>query len=525
MTNKISGGKPRIVDEVQSRLNTFTKCSEAHEAARKALDELAAKNVELADRPAHEERRQVLLTQYKKTVDELKASAQKVRDKTNSHHIDKYFRPRRDGINKTLRAGPKDHYYIHPAHKAYLVEIHDVAKEIVTSDYDTPITQAQNESKARKAEALASIEFSQIDQTFPACRERLLIENPAEYLRQAALYQYNLLEKNDATAVVAFGTSWMKNLPKEATWEQVANMSLIVLEGRNADKSVDLTEYRDAVKQWLNEHPLPETLDSVNPPPDQATSPSGQRTYVLGLLHFNNQQLDLSPEAFQLYKSCGSLYPDQHVWKIAQAYYHISKLQWAEAEQILADLPKDDDAVRDTQKFLKVTHAHYHVDHLEWTEAEQLLADLPKDDASVIYTQKYLKVAHARYHIDRLQWVQAKKMLADLPKDDDSVRAAQRDLDNNLRDRFSSLALDVGVTALSRFTPSSIRESTTGDIALTTLHLGINGVIRQIWVRNSPPLSLSSQYFIWREMSSIVLFEIFLSQHLFKDLKALRATL
>ncbi len=393
MTNKISGGKPRIVDEVQSRLNTFTKCSEAHEAARKALDELAAKNVELADRPAHEERRQVLLTQYKKTVDELKASAQKVRDKTNSHHIDKYFRPRRDGINKTLRAGPKDHYYIHPAHKAYLVEIHDVAKEIVTSDYDTPITQAQNESKARKAEALASIEFSQIDQTFPACRERLLIENPAEYLRQAALYQYNLLEKNDATAVVAFGTSWMKNLPKEATWEQVANMSLIVLEGRNADKSVDLTEYRDAVKQWLNEHPLPETLDSVNPPPDQATSPSGQRTYVLGLLHFNNQQLDLSPEAFQLYKSCGSLYPDQHVWKIAQAYYHISKLQWAEAEQILADLPKDDDAVRDTQKFLKVTHAHYHVDHLEWTEAEQLLADLPKDDASVIYTQKYLIAA------------------------------------------------------------------------------------------------------------------------------------
>jgi hypothetical protein len=46
MTNKvtITGSKARVVDEVQSRLDKFSKCTKAYEQARKALDELEAKN-------------------------------------------------------------------------------------------------------------------------------------------------------------------------------------------------------------------------------------------------------------------------------------------------------------------------------------------------------------------------------------------------------------------------------------------------------------------------------------------------
>ena len=67
----------------------------------------------------------------------------------------------------------------------------------------------------------SSVEFSLIDQTFPTSKDGLIKGNPPEYLRQAALYQSKLLEKKDETAALAFGNSWIKNLPKEATWEQI----------------------------------------------------------------------------------------------------------------------------------------------------------------------------------------------------------------------------------------------------------------------------------------------------------------
>src|SRR3569832_2837264 len=106
MSAKITGDKPRVVDAVQSRLDSFYSCSQSYVQARKALDESMAQTVEVADLPAHEERYQTLLSQFKKAVDELKTAAQRIRAKTNDKHIDEYFRDKREGINRTFHAGP-----------------------------------------------------------------------------------------------------------------------------------------------------------------------------------------------------------------------------------------------------------------------------------------------------------------------------------------------------------------------------------------------------------------------------------
>ena len=120
--------------------------------------------------------------------------------------------------------------------------------------------------------------------------------------------------------------------------------------------SADLTDYRTAVQQWLKEHPLPDNSETCDVTPAQATTPWGRRTLIVGLLYFHNHKIDLSPEAFQAYQNCSALYPDQNIWnvaqtqyKVAQAHAHISNFQWVEAEQSLADLPRDDALVRNTQ--------------------------------------------------------------------------------------------------------------------------------------------------------------------------------
>ena len=209
----------------------------------------------------------------------------------------------------------------------------------------------QEEWKMAKEAAFASIEYSNIDQTFPNIREKLLKENPSEYLRQAIVHQDKLQEKKDAAGFFSFGVLLIKNLPKEATWSQVENLSLRMVELAKINPNIDLTEYRNAVQQWLKEHPLPE-----NPTPDP-TSPSGRRTYVLGMLYIcNHQSLDLSDEAFQIYQRCSVLFPEENVWKVAQvrvkvsqALDHINHLRWEKAQELLDDLPQDDPYVRNTQ--------------------------------------------------------------------------------------------------------------------------------------------------------------------------------
>jgi hypothetical protein len=349
MSIHITGSNSQVINRLQSRLDIFFVSSKTYENAQKKLVELAAQNVELTDIPAHEDHYYTLLSEYKEAAETLKAAAEKVQKKTDQRHIHKYFRPR---YSNFTRAPNSKYRYIDLQYKEPLEAIHQVVNRIIETNYESQITQAQNDSQRRKKEAQAAIEYSLLDQTFPSCCDRLIKENPDEYLRQAALYQYKLLEKKDETAVLAFGKSWIKNLPKEATWEQVESMSLIMLEAAKKSEDTDLIEYRVAVEQWLKEHPLSENPDSVPVTPAQATSPWGRRTYVLGLLYLYNPKLDLSPEAFQLYQSCSSLYPDQHSWKVAQALYHISTLQWLEAEQLLADLPKDDASVRKAQRYL-----------------------------------------------------------------------------------------------------------------------------------------------------------------------------
>ena len=215
-----------------------------------------------------------------------------------------------------------------------------------------------------------------------------------------------------------------------------------MLEAAKKTDNPDLTEYRGAVEQWLKAHPLPENPSSAPLTPAEATSPSSRQIYVIGLLYLNNHKLDLSPEALQVYQNCSSLHPEEHLWKVTQAFYHISKLQWS--------------------------------------EAEHLLADLPKDDPAVINAQRYLKVSHARDQISKLQWVEAKQLLADLPKDDDSVRDTQRELDYHLKERGFSLITDVVLPVLSKFMPSSYREKAAVDISFTALHFSISEIVRQM---------------------------------------------
>ncbi len=349
MSGKITGFNTQIVQRINNRLDQFDKSNNAYQACQKKLEELEAKNVELVDLPAREALYQTLLDEYKKAAETRKADAEIVRDTTDQKHIHKYFRLRRVGkINRWLNAGQKDRRYVNLGCQEYLEAIHEATKKIIEVDIDAQVARAKSESQRRQIWAYSEIEFSLIDQTFPSCRDRLIQENPDEYLRQAALYQDKLLETNNESEVLAFGNSWIKNIPKEATWQQVEDMSFIMLRTAKKNENVDLTEYRTAVQQWLKEHPLTDNPDSVDSTPDQASS-WGRRTYTLGLLYHHNENADPSPEAFQIYQSCSALYPDQHHWKVVQALYHISHRQWVEAKQSLAGLPKDDLSVSNTQ--------------------------------------------------------------------------------------------------------------------------------------------------------------------------------
>ena len=334
MSVKITGDNAQIVKQVQSRLDKFAKCTKAFDSAQKALDELMGQIVESANVPTREDRYEILLSEYKEAAKKLKNAAVKIEKETDKTHLRRYCK-QRDNQFRHLIGKNRVYYYIDSQYEGYLEGVHDAAEEIIKIDFDAQVTQAQNESQRRKAEAYSAIEFSTIDQTFPSCRDRLIQENPNEYLRQAALYQHKLLEKKDETEALAFGNAWIKSLPQEVTWEQVEDMSFMMIEAAKTNEKVDLSEYRSVVEHWSREHPLSENPDPAHLTPDQATTPWGRRTHLLGLLYLSNQNSDVSPEAFQLYQNCGFLYPDQHVWKVAQAYYHISKLQCVEAEQLL----------------------------------------------------------------------------------------------------------------------------------------------------------------------------------------------
>jgi hypothetical protein len=457
MSVHITGNKERVVEKVQSRLDKFSACSKAYQQAWGNLNEWKVQKVELADLPAHEDRYHTILDQYKKASDELKYAAAKIEEKTDKDHIKKYFKSR---YSETWGTQER---YIDLQFKEYLEGIHEQAKKILEIDFADQVAQEKNESTRRKTEAQAMLEFSQIDRTFPSHRDRLFNENPVEYLRQSVLYQDKLFEKQDESAVLDFGNAWIKNLPKEATWEQVEKMSFIM--AQTANGTVDLTEYRVAVEQWLKEHPLPENPSDSTP---QSKSALDRRTYVLGLLCFYNQKIDLTPEAFQLYKSCSALYPDQQSWKVAQALYHISKLQWEEAEQLLADLPQDDAAVIHTQKYL---------------------ADSKRDHLCSV------GVAKACDYISKLQWLKAKQLLEDLPQDDASVREAQIYWADRRRERLCSAALDLGALGFSYLAPTFVQESGVFDMAQTTIS---NGPVRRVLI---PLLSGTSDQSILSELS------------------------
>ena len=393
MSVKITGDKDRIVNKVQSRLDKFSKCAKAFDKARQALDDLEGQKVELANIPAREDRYHILLSEYKEAAKKLKNAAVKIEEKTDEKHLHKYCQQRENQL-RTFALKKAFYRYIHVDYKGYLEGVHDAAEEIIKIDFDTQVTQAQSESQRRKAEAYSAIEFSTIDQTFPSCRDRLIQENPNEYLRQAALYQHKLLEKKDETEALTFGHAWIKSLPKETTWQQVEDMSFMMLEAANTNEKVDLSEYRSAVEQWSRDHPLSENPDLAHLNPDLATTPWGQRTYLLGLLA--NQNSDISSEAFQLYQNCGFLYPNEPLWKVAQAYYHISKLQCVEAEQLLDDLPKEDPSVIQVQKYLKVAKAEKELSLIDQTfpnSRDELIHENPDEylRQAALYQYKLLK--------------------------------------------------------------------------------------------------------------------------------------
>src|SRR5690242_11822561 len=96
MSNKvtITGGNAKHVNKVQDHLDAFLSSSKEYEIARKALDELAVKNVELANRPAHEDQYQSHIYKYKEAAEKLKGAAGKMEYSTDHKHIHKYFRVR-----------------------------------------------------------------------------------------------------------------------------------------------------------------------------------------------------------------------------------------------------------------------------------------------------------------------------------------------------------------------------------------------------------------------------------------------
>ncbi len=365
MSIHLTGSKPRVVHEVQERLDKYFDKKQAYETAQQKVDACAAENVPLTDIPSHEARYQDLLSRYSLAANELKCAANDVKKKTDSDHIDEYFHKRRHGtINKIFHAGPRDKSDIDSCYKGFLKELYKVACQTSNTDYNTPIEQARAVSQKnaqhaqvqieqiRKQEA-ADQEYSSIDITFPACQDKLISETPSEYLRQSALYQHKLLQNKDLAAALAFGKSWIKNPPKEATWSHVENMVLLVIEAANQTGGCDLTDCVSDVEKWMEEHPLPNNPDTVVLTSDQLTNPEHNRTSLLGLLYLNNKAIDLSPRALTIYRDCSSLFPQEPIWKVMQAYYHMANMQWLEAEFLLANLQADNPSVQQAQKCLE----------------------------------------------------------------------------------------------------------------------------------------------------------------------------
>ena len=345
MSIQLTGKKERPIGVLQERLDNLSGSCNSYEQVQTQLSDLAKQNCELADIPAREDRIQALLSQSQQHAQQLKIDAEKVNKKTDAHHIRKYFKLRDGPVHD-----PSSYRYMNWNHKKPLQHIYQITNQILATDYEAHVSQLQKESEQRKREALAALEFSSIDQTFPSVEGRLIMENSAEYLRQSLLYQHKLLQKGDLATALDFGKSWIKNPPKEATWEDVEHMSFSLLEAAKETNDIDLTESRAAIEQWLAKHPLPESSASAPLTPSDTTIPLAQETYVLGLFYLHAR--DLSPSAFRLYQGCGVLYPNQHHWKAMQAFCYISEFQWVEAKQVLVDLPIEDPAVKEAQKCL-----------------------------------------------------------------------------------------------------------------------------------------------------------------------------
>ncbi len=478
MTIQLTGEKNRVVEKIQKRIDRFTESCQAFDSANKAVEDWTAKNVALAEIPNHEAQLQVLFDQLLQAANNLEYAADRIREKTDSQHIHKYFRTRYNFF--------KSYYtYISTGFKSTFRELNKTSTQLLATNYSAAIDQLKSASQRRIQDAQASIEYSLIDQTFPTCQHQLLMENPSEYLRQSLLFQNKLLEKKDAAGAIVFGTAWVKNIPKEATWDQIEHTSCILLEAAKAADQADLAEYRAGVEQWIKEHP--------------SASPDSRRTLILGMLYFN-EGLN-TPEAFQVYQNCSALFPDQHAWKVAQAYYHISQHQGKEAEQLLAALPQDDPLVSDAQKGLaqaaqvwKIEGVYARASNLEHlAEAKQLLDELPQDNPGVLEAQKRLAEIHhawsvaiqvhqAYQHLYSLEWVEAKQALASLPQDDPAVKEARETIDDSLLDRKISAVLDVGPTVLSWVTHVFRLDGPKAEAAQTALQLISNPPLRRKWI-------------------------------------------
>ncbi|HEX4838856.1 MAG TPA: hypothetical protein VFU89_00255, partial [Rhabdochlamydiaceae bacterium] len=90
MSVKISGWETQLVKEVQKKLDHFDDSSKNYQQKLKELNELSAKKIELADMPAHEDRYQIVLQEYKKAAEALKDDAEKIRKATDEGNIHKY---------------------------------------------------------------------------------------------------------------------------------------------------------------------------------------------------------------------------------------------------------------------------------------------------------------------------------------------------------------------------------------------------------------------------------------------------
>ncbi len=343
MTIQITGSQKSTVHSLQDRLDAFSHSSASYQKIQNELDKLNTQNLSLADIPAHEDRLQSILLRFQQSIQQLKADAQRVAEKTDEKHIEKYFKLRDDSWYKPRSA--KSWRYIDFQHKEPLKQLHQIANQILKQDYETVLLQWQKDSQERKQNAQAALEFSRIDQTFPPSCDRLLAENPKEYLRQSALYHYKLIQQGDHQSALTFGKLWMKNPPKEASWEDVEQVSLRLIEAAKITGNTNLAESCADLERWLEANPLPLSPDSVSMSPAQANTPLGRRIYLQGLMLLHNTTSLLNPKAFQTYQTCSLLYPDQPIWKVAQAFYHISDQKWVEAEKLLEGLPMDDPSV------------------------------------------------------------------------------------------------------------------------------------------------------------------------------------